>query len=492
MPHARRPGRRGRLRSARRASLPRRPGRRRCSTARLHWFVAHLVARRSWWRGRGRGGDERPVARRLGRRAPGPPRRRRARRPRRAASCAGRPLEARRRLPTGTHVPHPASHERRVARCSSTSTGRRRCASMASDRRGPPPVASASEPGRAAGLAWSSGPPRYGPRPCGPGSSTKRPASTGGASSTTRPVGPDDVRVRVVATALNHMDLWVTGGCPKPPLPHVPGCDVAGVVERWGRGSRTSRRRRGRRQPDVSPPDEVVAHGIDAPVGAGLQIVGEHRWGGHADLVVVPGRNVVPRPSGRSWAECAAYPVATLTAWRMLRRARVQAGETVLVVGIGGGVTTAAWRWPAASARRCYVTSRDEAKRRRAVEAGAAEAFDSGADWPVTRRRRGRERRPRHLGPVGPGPAARWPARGVRRHVRPQGRAEPAAPVLQADRDHRVDHGLVPRVRPRDPAGRADLPVQVDEVFDRADYPAALERLRQGEQLGKVVLRHPS
>ena len=156
-------------------------------------------------------------------------------------------------------------------------------------------------------------------------------------------VGADDVRVRPVASALNHMDLWVTRGRPKPTLPHVPGCDVAGVVESVGREVSTVQV--GDEvvvNPAVSPLPMVVAHGDDAPMYPGFEIVGEQRWGGHADLVVVPSRNVVPKPAERSWAECAAYPLATLTAFRMLRRARLVAGESVLIVGIGGGVSMAA------------------------------------------------------------------------------------------------------------------------------------------------------
>jgi NADPH:quinone reductase-like Zn-dependent oxidoreductase len=254
-------------------------------------------------------------------------------------------------------------------------------------------------------------------------------------------VGPDDVRVRPLASALNHMDLWLARGLPRPPLPHVPGCDVAGVVESVG--DDVSHVRPGDEvvvNPAVSPIEAVVTHGIDSPLGAGFQIVGEHRWGGHADLVVVPGRNVVARPAGRSWEECAAYPLATLTAWRMLRRARVAAGESVLVVGVGGGVSAAALALAQRLGATVFVTSRDEAKRRRAVAAGAADAFDSEADWPVAV--------DVVVESVGP---ATWD-RSVKalRH----GRAQPAPALLQADRDHRLDDGLVPRVRPGDPPGR--------------------------------------
>src|SRR5690554_5618059 len=144
-------------------------------------------------------------------------------------------------------------------------------------------------------------------------------------------VGPGDVAVAPVASALNHMDLWLTRGRPRPALPHVPGCDVAGRVAAvgsevtgWSVGDEVVV------NPAVAPIEAVVALGDDAPLGRGFQILGEQRWGGHGGLVVVPARNVVRRPAGRSWEECAAYPLATLTAWRMLRRARLAAGERCL------------------------------------------------------------------------------------------------------------------------------------------------------------------
>src|SRR5262249_21147240 len=157
------------------------------------------------------------------------------------------------------------------------------------------------------------------------------------------PLGPDDVRVRVVASALNHMDLWVTRGMPKPPLPHVPGCDVAGVVDAVGSAVTTvSPGDEVVINPAVSPVEEIVALGNDSPMGAGFMIYGEHCWGGHSSYATAPSRNVVARPAGRSWEECAAYPLAYLTAYRMLRRGRLQAGQTLLVVGIGSGVSCAA------------------------------------------------------------------------------------------------------------------------------------------------------
>ena len=121
-----------------------------------------------------------------------------------------------------------------------------------------------------------------------------------GADRAARRSAADDVQVRVVASALNHMDLWVTRGLPKPPLPHVPGCDVAGVVEAVGDGRRRRRRRRrGRRQPGVSPVADIVALGNDSPMGRGFAIYGEHTWGGHADVRGRPGAQR-RRPPGRA------------------------------------------------------------------------------------------------------------------------------------------------------------------------------------------------
>ena len=304
-------------------------------------------------------------------------------------------------------------------------------------------------------------------------------------------VGPDDVRVRPIASALNHMDLWVTKGRPRPHLPHVPGCDVAGVVEAVG--SHVSGITVGDEvvvNPAVSPLEHVIAHGDDAPMYPGFQIVGEQRWGGHADLVSVPGRNVVPRPQGRTWSECAAFPLATLTAYRMLRRARVRAGEQVLVVGIGGGVSMAALALAQAMGATVYATSRDEAKRTRAVELGAAAAFASDEDWPV--------RCEVVVESVGP---ATWD-RSVRA-LAPGGRlvvcGGTSGPVVELNlprlffKQYEIigstmgGYGEFAEVARLVGQG---LPVAVDEEFSIEDYPAALARLESGDQLGKVVLRH--
>jgi len=306
------------------------------------------------------------------------------------------------------------------------------------------------------------------------------------------PLGAADVRVGVRASALNHMDLWVTRGLPKPPLPHVPGCDVAGVVTEIG--SAVTRVAVGDEvvvNPGLSPLDEIVEWGDDSPMGPGFRIIGEHRWGGHADIVTVPERNVVMRPAGRTWAECAAYPIAYVTALRMLRRARARAGETVLVVGIGSGVSCAALALARHMGCRVEVTSRDEAKREQALQMGAAAAHDSAAErWPVQA----------HVVVESVGPAT-W-AQSVR-SLRPGGRMV----VCGGTSGPKVELNL-PRLFFKqfefigstmgsyrefddvtDLVGQG-LPVHVDAVFPVERYEEALVRLEGGKQLGKIVLLH--
>ena len=305
--------------------------------------------------------------------------------------------------------------------------------------------------------------------------------------------GPGEVRVRPVTSALNHMDHWLTRGLPKPELPHVPGCDVAGVVDAVGSDVDVEVGAEVVVNPSVSPIEAVVAKGVDSPLGRGFQIVGEQRWGGHGDALVVPARNVVPRPADRTWEECAAFPLATLTAYRMLRRARLVAGETVLVVGIGGGVSTAALALARAMGAVVYVTSRDRAKVDQAVAAGAAGGFDSADDhWPV--------KADVVVESVGP---ATWD-RSVRSLV-PGGRlvvcGGTSGQKVEVDlpklffKQIEIIGSTMGSYQEFDAVVRLvgqGLPIAVDEVFDRADYPAALERLRRGDQLGKVVLRHPT
>jgi zinc-binding alcohol dehydrogenase/oxidoreductase len=287
------------------------------------------------------------------------------------------------------------------------------------------------------------------------------------------------------------MDLWLTRGLPKPALPHVPGCDVAGVVVAVGDAVRAVAV--GDEvvcNPAVSPIEAIVELGNDAPLGRGFQILGEQRWGGHGGLVALPARNVVPRPAGRTWEECAAYPLATLTAWRMLRRARLAAGERCLIVGVGGGVSAAALHLAVRMGAEVHVTSRDGAKRDAALQLGAVAAYDSAADWPVKA----------HVVVESVGPAT-W-ERSVRALV-PGGRlvvcggtsgqkVELDLPklffkqieVIGSTMGSYEEFAEVTRLVAQ------GLPISVDATFGLDDYPRALERLGAAAQLGKVVLSH--
>ncbi|MEZ5250969.1 MAG: zinc-binding dehydrogenase [Ilumatobacteraceae bacterium] len=302
----------------------------------------------------------------------------------------------------------------------------------------------------------------------------------------------DDVRVRVVASALNHMDLWVTKGMPKPPLPHVPGCDVAGVVDAVGPAvTHVAPGDEVVINPGVSPIDEIVALGNDSPMGDGFMIYGEHCWGGHATFATAPARNVVRRPAGRTWEECAAYPLAYLTAYRMLRRARLQAGHTVVVVGIGSGVSTAALAIARQMGARVVATSRSEAKRAEAIAMGADAAFDSAdRSWPV--------QADVVVESVGP---ATW-EQSVRA-LKPGGRlvvcggtsgpkVEITLPrlffkqyeIIGSTMGSYQEFAEVTRLVEQ------GLPVHVDRTL-RSTSTSRRSTSTNGEQLGKIVLRHP-
>jgi NADPH:quinone reductase-like Zn-dependent oxidoreductase len=302
----------------------------------------------------------------------------------------------------------------------------------------------------------------------------------------------DDVQVRVKASALNHMDLWVTKGMPKPPLPHVPGCDVAGVVEAVGAG--VTNVKVGDEvviNPGVSPVEDIVRLGNDSPMGDGFMIYGEHCWGGHATFAIAPSRNVVLRPAGRSWEECAAYPLAYLTAYRMLRRARLQAGQTVLVVGVGSGVSSAALALARHMGASVVATSRSESKREEAIAMGATAAFDSAdSKWPV--------QADVVIESVGP---ATW-EQSIR-SLKAGGRLV----VCGGTSGPKVELNL-PRLffKQYEIIGstmgsyeefadvtkliEAGVAVQIDTTYNLDQYDQALARLTNGEQLGKIVLSH--
>lgn len=188
------------------------------------------------------------------------------------------------------------------------------------------------------------------------------------------PVAPEGwTTITVKAASLNHHDLWSLRGVGlrEEALPMILGCDAAGLDEDG---------------------NEVVVHAVvsdpswtgDETLDPRRSLLSERHQGTLADRVVVPKRNVVPKPASLSFEEAACLPTAWLTAYRMLfTQGALKAGDTVLVQGAGGGVATALITLARAGGLRVLVTSRDEAKRAKALELGAHEAFESGARLPV-------------------------------------------------------------------------------------------------------------
>src|SRR5689334_104716 len=169
--------------------------------------------------------------------------------------------------------------------------------------------------------------------------------------------------VTVKAASLNHHDLWSLRGVglKADQLPMILGCDAAGTDEDG---------------------NEVVVHAVisdpswsgDETFDPRRSLLSERYQGTFADKVAVPRRNVVPKPASLSFEEAACLPTAWLTAYRMLfTQGGLKAGDTVLVQGAGGGVATALIALARAGGLKVLATSRDEAKRARALEHGAHE-----------------------------------------------------------------------------------------------------------------------
>jgi len=197
----------------------------------------------------------------------------------------------------------------------------------------------------------------------------------------------DEVLIEVRACALNHLDVWVRGGLPgiKIPLPHILGNDIAGVVNKVGELVTWAH-----------PGDEVMiqpgvscGHCVECLAGRDnmcddYDILGYRRDGGYAELVAVPGVNLIPKPQNLSWPEAAALPLVTLTAWHMLvSQARLQAGEDVLIHAAGSGVGSVGIQIAKLFGARVIATASSEEKLAKARELGADETVDyTRDDWP--------------------------------------------------------------------------------------------------------------
>ena len=192
--------------------------------------------------------------------------------------------------------------------------------------------------------------------------------------------GAREVRVRVRAVALNHLDMWVRRGLPNLKLeyPHRLGADIVGEVESVGPGAR-----------GVKPGDKVV---VSPGVSCGVcerclsgqdnlcrqyAILGEHTQGGYSRHVVVPDANLLSYPGDLPFTQVAAVPLVFLTAWQMVvDKARVRPGQTVLVQAAGSGVSSAAIQIAKLHGARVIATTSTDAKMERARALGADEVIN--------------------------------------------------------------------------------------------------------------------
>lgn len=198
--------------------------------------------------------------------------------------------------------------------------------------------------------------------------------------------GPGEVLVRVKACALNHLDIWVMRGWPglRLELPHWGGSDIAGVVEAVGEG--VPGWVPGQRvvvDPSINPVEDEYTRNGNHSMSPAYRILGEHNRGGLAEFIAVPASKLAEIPDGIGFAEAAAPILVTVTAWRMLvNRAKLRAGESVLMVGAGGGVNSMAIQVARLAGATVYAVASNEEKATRARELGADFTIDrSKVDW---------------------------------------------------------------------------------------------------------------
>lgn len=318
--------------------------------------------------------------------------------------------------------------------------------------------------------------------------------------------GADSVRVRIQAAALNRLDLWVLGGIPgSKVLPGWPlGSDGAGIVESVG--SAVTR---------VKPGDHVILNpGVvdrgceceycrtgDQPLCLTYGILGEHLPGAIAEYVVVPEANVLVIPDRIPWEAAAAFPLATLTAWRMVvTRAAVKPGDQVLIWGIGGGVALACLQIVKHLGATAWVTSGSEEKLARARSMGADHLLDHrDADLgKLIRSQTNKRGVDVVIDSVG---EATWPrslhALGRRGRLVTCGGT--SGPMVQVDvrRMFWNQWTLMGSTMGNDAEFAAitslfiedKLVPPVDSVWALDDAPEAYARLQSGQQFGKVVVR---
>jgi NADPH:quinone reductase-like Zn-dependent oxidoreductase len=320
---------------------------------------------------------------------------------------------------------------------------------------------------------------------------------------------PGDVRVRLKAAALNHLDLWTLRGLPGLSLdfPHVLGGDGAGIVDEVG--SDVTRVRPGDRvmlNPGLSCHRCDYCLAGEHSLCTHYRLLGEHVPGTLADYIVVPEWNLAPIPTGNdgapslSWAEAAAFSLVSLTAWRMLvTRARVRSGETVLIWGIGGGVSVTALRIATLCGARVIATSSSDAKLATARELGADVTINHARENVVKRVRALTDRRGVDIVVENVG-AATWDdsLKLLGRGGRLVTCGATTGPKVELDirrlfwfqwtimgstMGGHEDYRQVVRL-----LDQGQLRPIVDAIYPLSRAHEAFERLERGEQLGKIVL----
>ncbi|GJG87842.1 alcohol dehydrogenase [Gemmatimonadetes bacterium T265] len=316
--------------------------------------------------------------------------------------------------------------------------------------------------------------------------------------------GPHDVRVRIEAAALNHLDLFALGGLPGVTItpPWVVGSDGAGVVESVG--AAVTRVRPG--DAVVINPGTSCGHceyclAGEEPLCPRYQISGEHRPGFCAEYAVVPEACVHAVPATIPAAERAAFSLATLTAWRMVvTRAQVRPADQVLIWGIGGGVALAALQICRRIGAATWVTSGSDEKLDRARALGADHVLNHRTEDVPRALRAATGKRgvdvvvdsvgeatwARSLGALGRrgrlvtcgGTSGPMVETDVRRLFWNQWTIMGSTMGTNAEYD-----AVVGELR----AGRLVPPV--DSVWPLAEGRRAYERLESGRQFGKVVVR---
>jgi NADPH:quinone reductase-like Zn-dependent oxidoreductase len=315
--------------------------------------------------------------------------------------------------------------------------------------------------------------------------------------------GPADVLVRVKAAALNHLDLFVREGLPglKLPMPFWTGCDIAGEVAQIGAAVQ-----------GVQVGDRVAVnpnlhcgrceycqkgqHSLCVSYG----ILGEHTHGGLAELVKVEGGKVLKLPDHLKYEDAAAFVLVNMTAWRMLvSQAKLRAGEDLLIIGVGGGVSSTGVQIGKLCGARVWVTSSSDEKLERARALGADECINyAKEDWvKVIGQKTGRRGVDVVLENVG---AATWP--GAIRALGKGGRlvtcGGTSGPICETDvrqvfwkQISIIGSTMSTNAEFAEVMGqlfRGRLKAIVDSVMPLKDGVAAQERLAAGKQFGKIVL----